>query len=293
MKRSVVLIGGGSLGLAIAKGLEEAPPPFLEQLVIVERDSERQRSLRKVVSAHVVSEVPSVLPSTLVLVAVKPGDASMVCATLRETISAQNVVISCAAGITLESLTQMLGGHSLIVRVMPNLAAITRQAITAMIASAAVTALDRRMIEELFSSIGSVIELSDESAMHGVTALSGSGPGFLAWIAEAMERTAGELGISPEVARVLVAHSFAGLGSMLLQGELSASEICQHVSSPNGTTVAAIRELMAGQVQQCVQRAVLKAAERSHQLSVEGAQIETSLSEDHSQSSSPGLAITS
>jgi pyrroline-5-carboxylate reductase len=269
MSRSIVLIGGGNLGLAIARGLQEDPPPFLEELIIVERNSERQKVIADSVQVRVVAEIPTVSSTTIFLLAVKPGDVGPLSFELREKITDRNLVVSCAAGLTLELLSNLLGGHSLVSRVMPNIAASNRQSISAVVSSPCITVQDRKVVEELFSRIGAVMELPNEDMMHGVTALSGSGPGYLAWIADAMERTAADLGIPKNVARLLVAHSFSGLGSLLLSGEITAQQICEQVSSPNGTTVAAIRELSFGQVHESVQRAIMKAADRSRELSIE------------------------
>jgi len=269
MNRSIVLIGGGNLGLAIARGLQEDPPPFMEELIIVERNSERQKVIADSVEARVVADIPTVSSTALFLLAVKPVDVAPLSFELRGKITDRNLVVSCAAGLTLDLLSNLLGGHSLVSRVMPNLAASNRQSISAVVSSSCITAQDRRVVEELFSRIGAVIELPNEDMMHGVTALSGSGPGYLAWIADAMEQTAADLGIPGEIARLLVAHSFSGLGSLLISGESTAQQICEQVSSPNGTTIAAIRELSSGQVHESVQRAIMKAADRSRELSAE------------------------
>jgi pyrroline-5-carboxylate reductase len=269
MNRSIVLIGGGNLGLAIARGLQEDPPPFMEELIIVERNGERQKVIADSVEARVVADIPAVSSTELFLLAVKPADIAPLSFELREKITDRNLVVSCAAGLTLDLLSNLLGGHSLVCRVMPNLAALNRQSISAVVSSSCITPQDRKAVEELFSRIGAVIELPNEDMMHGVTALSGSGPGYLAWIADAMERTADDLGIPREISRLLVAHSFSGLGSLLVTGEITARQICEQVSSPNGTTVAAIRELSSGQVHESVQRAIMKAADRSRELSSE------------------------
>lgn len=267
MKRSLIILGGGHLGCALARGIEADPPPFVGELKIVEHNVARRELLEDSLSAfQIVGEIPLIAPDAIILIAVKPSDVEQLCFSLGEALQGSHLVISCAAGVSFAALHSMLGHPARLVRCMPNLAASCRKAITAYVAKAGETAEDTDIVERLFARVGTVVRLQSEELLHAVTAISGSGPGYLAWIAEVMERAAVDLGLPPDTSRLLVQHTFAGLAQLLLSEGVSPRTIFERVSSPNGTTVAAIRELSERGVDEALSAAIHRAVDRSRQL---------------------------
>lgn len=266
MKRSVVVFGGGNLGYALARGIEADPPPFLEELTIVEHTPERRELLVRELSARVVESLPAAPAGAILIVAVKPGDVAALGTGLRDSMLNPHLVISCAAGLSLSVLESLFGPYGRAVRCMPNLAATCRKAITAYVVGEGVSLEDCGVVEDLFTRVGTVIRLNSEDLLHAVTAISGSGPGYLAWIAEVMERAAIELGLPADTSRLLVQHTFAGVAHLLLSEEVSPRTICERVSSPQGTTVAAITELSERGVEEALVAAIYRAVDRSRQL---------------------------
>lgn len=266
MKRSVVVFGGGNLGYALARGIEADPPPFLRDLTIVEHNQERREFIARGLTAQIVESLPPAPEGAILIVAVKPSDVAPLCTELRDALPKPHLVISCAAGISLSLLQSLLGCDAKIARCMPNLAASCRRAITAYVAGEGVSLTDARIVEDILTRVGTVVRLNDEDQLHTVTAISGSGPGYLAWIAEVMERAAIELGLPPETSRLLVQHTFDGVAHLLVSEEVSPRTICERVSSPQGTTVAAIRELSERGVDEALIAAIGQAVIRSRQL---------------------------
>lgn len=266
MKRSVIVVGGGNLGHALACGIEADPPPFVEELVIVEQNAARRTFLSRTLSADIRESLPEIAPEAILLVAVKPGDVASLAAGIAETLPEQHLIISCAAGVPLSFFQSVLGPRARVIRCMPNLAATCRRAITAYVAGGGVFADDIGVVEELFLRVGAVVRLKDEELLHAVTAISGSGPGYLAWLAEVMERAAIELGLPADTSRLLVQHTFDGVAQLLLSEQASPRTVYESVSSPQGTTVAATQELSERHVDEALRAAIRRAAERSQEL---------------------------
>jgi pyrroline-5-carboxylate reductase len=159
-------------------------------------------------------------------------------------------VISIAAGITLAQLAQGLGGDALVdaadgvylVRAMPNLPAVIGQGITAWCAASPLPPVVQARVEAVLGSMGHSLLVAAEGQMDAVTAISGSGPAYLFYLAECLMAAAQDLGLSAEIAEILVLQTLAGSGQLLRQrqGDCSAAELRQQVTSPAGTTAAAL-----------------------------------------------------
>jgi pyrroline-5-carboxylate reductase len=190
----------------------------------------------------------------VVVLAVKPQQVMELLPQLAPYLSAKPVVISIAAGITLAQLAQGLGGDALVdaadgvylVRAMPNLPAVIGQGITAWCTASPLPPMVQARVEAVLGSMGHSLLVQDEGAMDVVTAISGSGPAYLFYLAECLMAAAQDLGLSAEVAETLVLHTLAGSGQLLRQrqGDCSAAELRQQVTSPAGTTAAALGVLM-------------------------------------------------
>ncbi len=202
------------------------------------------------------------------LLAVKPQVMRSVCESLSDNTRLQQaLVVSIAAGITAAQLQRWLGGAVAVIRAMPNTPALLGAGVTGLFASTQVDPAGRRRAEELLSSAGKTVWIADEARMDAVTAVSGSGPAYVFLLAEAMEAAARQQGLSDEAARILVLQTVLGAARMLTESDATPAELRTRVTSPNGTTQAAIEALQAGSFSALVANAVQAATERGRALS--------------------------
>jgi pyrroline-5-carboxylate reductase len=202
----------------------------------------------------------------VVVLAVKPNQIAAVLADCRVATSA--VFLSIAAGKTLSQLESGLGRGAAVVRAMPNTPAAIGRGMTGLAANLAVTPAQRALCAELLTAVGEVAWLADEAQMDAVTAVSGSGPAYVFLLVECLERAGRELGLDAALAKQLAVATVAGAGLYAAQSATDAAELRKRVTSPNGTTQAALDVLMgdAG-LDSLITRAVRAAAARSRELS--------------------------
>ncbi|GMU46230.1 MAG: pyrroline-5-carboxylate reductase [Porticoccaceae bacterium] len=182
---------------------------------------------------------------TLVL-AVKPQVMATVARELAPALAHCPLVISIAAGIPLDALASWLGSDIPLVRCMPNTPALVRTAATALYAGPGVSHAQRVTAERILQAVGLAVWLEEESQIDAVTALSGSGPAYFFLVMEAMMAAGRELGLAPAIARELTVQTALGAARMAGDGEVDVAELRRRVTSPGGTTEAAIGVLEAG-----------------------------------------------
>ncbi|MET4730959.1 pyrroline-5-carboxylate reductase [Lysobacter enzymogenes] len=201
------------------------------------------------------------------LLAVKPQVMREVCASLAAQARAQApLAISIAAGITAGQLDRWLGGGAAVVRAMPNTPALLGAGITGLYANdAARPRFDQAA--ELLSAVGPTVRIDDEAQMDAVTAVSGSGPAYLFLLAEAMQQAGEAQGLDADAARALVVQTLLGAATMLQASDEPAATLRARVTSPGGTTQAAVETFEAGGLRELVGRAIAAATERGRQLS--------------------------
>jgi pyrroline-5-carboxylate reductase len=286
----IAIIGGGSIGEALLSGLLRAGRQ-VKDLVVVERVPERAKYLADTYSVLVTSSlVDAVENATFVVVAVKPADVESLMGQLAraagaaEGDSAEQVFVTVAAGITLTYFESKLPAGTPVVRAMPNAAAVVGAGVTALATGRFVTAPQLEEVSALFDAVGGVLTVP-ESQMDAVTALSGSGPAYFLLMVEALVDAGVAAGLSREVATDLTAQTMAGSAALLLErldqgsetagGEAlggridtTAAQLRATVTSPGGTTAAALRELERGGLRNAVDAAVQAAKKRSEQLRI-------------------------
>jgi pyrroline-5-carboxylate reductase len=206
------------------------------------------------------------------VLAVKPQVLRQVCETLAPQAREQRpLVISIAAGITSAQIARWLGGDdgtaTSVVRCMPNTPAMLGAGVTGLFATSGVDAPGRAQAEELLSSAGKTVWIDDEAKMDAVTAVSGSGPAYVFLLAEAMEEAAKRQGLPDDAARTLVLQTVLGAARMLTESDEPPAELRRRVTSPGGTTQAAIETFETGGLRELVDRAIANATERGRQLS--------------------------
>jgi pyrroline-5-carboxylate reductase len=202
------------------------------------------------------------------VLAAKPQVLRTICEHLAMTSQRQQpLVISIAAGITTAQLERWLGGNIGVVRAMPNTPALLGAGVTGLYANAHVIAAGRRSAEILLASAGKTVWLDDEALMDAVTAVSGSGPAYVFLLAEAMIAAACNEGLPADAARTLSLQSLLGAARMLTEGDAEPAELRRRVTSPDGTTQAAIESFEAGGLRGLVATAIHAARERGRALS--------------------------
>jgi pyrroline-5-carboxylate reductase len=262
---TIVLVGAGKMGSALlegwlALGLSPRNVAVLEPQPTPEVAALAARGLRLNPSAAAVGEVAALV------VAVKPQVAPEVTPALSPFVSAATVVVSIMAGRTLAFLAGALPSAAL-VRAMPNTPAAIGRGITVAVANARVSDAQRALVDALLSAVGAVEWVADEALMDAVTALSGSGPAYVFLLAETMAQAGAAAGLPPALAATLARATVAGAGELLHRSPLDAATLRQNVTSPGGTTAAALDVLMAKDaLAPLMRRAIAAATARSREL---------------------------
>lgn len=202
-----------------------------------------------------------------IVVAVKPQMMAAVLPTLRPLVGSGTIAVSIAAGTTLANLESGLGPMAA-VRSMPNTPAQVGRGITAAVANGRVGVDGKGLVTSLLEAVGDVVWLDDEALIDAVTAVSGSGPAYVFLLAECLAEAGVEAGLPPDIAAQLARATVAGSGELLRRSDLPAGQLRKNVTSPGGTTAAALEILMGeGGLAPLLKRAVAAARKRSEELS--------------------------
>ena len=219
--------------------------------------------------AHAKSphELSGAYKPDIVVLAVKPQIMDEVAPSFRRFAQDGVAVLSIAAGRTVDYFQDALGKRAAIVRAMPNTAASIGRAITAAIANAYVSAPQHALCEELLRAVGEVVWLTDEEQMDAVTAVAGSGPAYVFLLTECMAKAGEAAGLPAKLAAQLARATVAGAGALLLVSPEEPKKLRENVTSPGGTTEAALKILMASDAfPALLTKAIAAAAQRSHEL---------------------------
>jgi pyrroline-5-carboxylate reductase len=263
---TLLLVGAGKMGSAMLEGwlglgLDPKNAAVLEPKPARELTALAGRGLRINPAATAIGE------ASAIVIAVKPQVASEVIPGLASYVGAGTVVISIMAGQTLGFLEQALSQRAALVRAMPNTPAAIGRGITVAVPNVRVSARQRELVHALLSATGAVEWITDEALMDAVTAVSGSGPAYVFFLVEALARAGVAAGLPGDLAARLARATVAGSGELLQRSQLDPASLRQNVTSPGGTTAAAI-EVLSGPhgLVELMARAVAAATERSRQL---------------------------
>ncbi len=263
---NITFIGGGNMAEALIGGLL-ARGFRAGELRAVEISPEQREKLANTYGVSCVAKAQDAIrDGDIIVFAVKPQQ-------LREAAGNsglarnQNLVISIAAGVRLGSLSRWLGGHTRLVRAMPNTPALIGEGITGLYPlSADVSPQDRRHAETILGAVGLTVWIEHESQMDAVTAISGSGPAYVFYFIEALQEAARELGLPVEVAQRLALHTFTGAARLAATSLDPVSVLRERVTSRGGTTEAALASMDRDQVKQAIIRAIHAANQRGREL---------------------------
>lgn len=231
----VTMIGGGAMGGAIAEGLLARDDV---NVTIVEADPDRAQWWRDRGDVSVTDLESSLPDADVVFLAVKPHQIVQTLRDARDFIPPDAVVVSIAAGVTVEVMEQELPAGTSVVRTMPNTPVRVGRGVVGLSVGSSCSDEDAALITDLLSSVALVVPIG-EDLLDSLTAASGSGPAYLFYLAEAMKLGAMDLGLSEETASLLVAHTLAGASELLLAEPDKAVELRASVTSKGGTTAAA------------------------------------------------------
>ena len=266
---TLLLAGAGNMGSAMLAGwLQEGLAPA--QILV--QDPAPPARATELLARHGLTAQAAVGalsdPPAVIVVAVKPQVMDEVFPGLAKLTGKSTVVLSIAAGRTIAGFARHLPAGSAVVRAMPNTPAAVGRGITVGVPNAHVTARQRATCDALLRAIGEVSWIDDESLIDAVTAVSGSGPAYVFYLVECLADAAMKAGLPPELAQKLARSTVAGSGELLHQSDLGADVLRQNVTSPGGTTYAALEVLMArnGGLPELMREAVAAAARRSREL---------------------------
>jgi pyrroline-5-carboxylate reductase len=264
---NVAFIGGGNMARSLIGGLIARGVPA-SSLRVAEPVAALRDSLAKDFGVQVFESADGAVDGAgLWLMAVKPQVMRGVCQQLSaKALDSRPVVVSIAAGITAGQLQRWLGSDVPIIRSMPNTPALLGAGVTGLYATPQVDDTGRSQTETLLASAGKTVWIDDEGLMDVVTAVSGSGPAYIFLLAEAMEAAALKRGLPAAAARTLVLETVLGAARMLTESDEDPSELRRRVTSPNGTTQAAIEAFQAGGLETLVDGAIDAAAKRGGEL---------------------------
>ena len=260
----LLLVGCGKMGGAmlegwLARGLAPSDVVVAEPVEAIRPD---KPGIGVVASSAEVRDTPEI-----VVLAVKPQSMDGVLPDLKRFADKGAVFLSIAAGKTLGYFAGHLGAGAKLVRAMPNTPAAVRQGITVATAVSAVSVAEKKRCHDLLEAVGQVLWIDDEALMDPVTALSGSGPAYVFLLVEAMAAAGAKLGLTPDMAMQLARATVAGSGELLRQSSEPASQLRINVTSPGGTTAAALQVLMAADgLQPVFDKALAAASHRSREL---------------------------
>ena len=262
----VALIGAGNMGEAMLKGWLESGLLKTSDIAVSERDGARARLIKE--RYRVESEIlitSAAAEARTVVVAVKPQDSGLVLHEIAGAVDNEKTVLSIVAGLSLGAIRDRLGPEPSLVRAMPNLAARVRAAVTAYAVDEGTGRLHRETVKDLLGVIGEVVEV-DESYMDLVTALSGSGPAYFFLLVEALEDAGVKRGLTREISSRLARETLWGAAKTLKETGIEAGELRVAVSSPGGTTLAALEELESSGFEKAIDNAVGAASKRAAEL---------------------------
>ena len=262
--KTLAFIGAGNMAEAFIRGLLAKQAVTPRQIIATDVRPDRLDQLRRQFNIRTEPDnTTAARQADVIMLAVKPQQMSAALATLGARPAA--LIISIAAGITTARLEHELGGQARVIRVMPNTPALVGAGAAALCAGQYALPDDRQTATAILQAVGIVVAVA-EPDLDAVTALSGSGPAYVFLMAEALIQAGIAAGLTPVVARQLAIQTVAGAGRLLAESTAEPAELRRQVTSPGGTTEAAVAVLLERQLPEIFREAVAAAAQRSREL---------------------------
>ena len=263
--KKIAFLGGGNMAEALIKGMLSADVAKARQMVVTDTSPARLVYLKKYNITTAKSNQEAVQEAELVLLCVKPQVMDAVLAEIAATADSSKLVISIAAGITIDRMEKALTANPRVIRVMPNTPALVLSGAAGLAKGSSATNEDMALVMEIFSAVGRAVVV-DEKLMDAVTGLSGSGPAFVFTVIEALSDAGVKVGIPRSLALELAAQTVFGSAKMVLETKEHPAKLRDMVTSPGGTTIAGMHELEKGKLRAVLMNAVEAATNRSREL---------------------------
>lgn len=263
----VAFIGAGNMNGAIILGLlNSGVTP--DDIIVSNPSPEKREALAQ---KHGIRQTPdnneAVNFADTVVLGVKPHLISDVCQTLSAQVDITGkCFLSVAAGTTVATMQNALGGNAAVVRTMPNTPSQLGLGITGAYPSPEVTPAQKQTSENLIKAVGEIVWVETESEIDNITAVSGSGPAYFFLFMEAMEKTAKDFGFTPEQSRLLVQQTALGAATMVTKNDVSISQLRENVTSKGGTTHAALTSFVEGGLPELVEKSMFAAVARAKEM---------------------------
>jgi pyrroline-5-carboxylate reductase len=264
--RRIAIIGAGRIGEALLSGLLSSGWRSPEDIAVSDRSEARVSELAERYGVRATSSNPDAIQdAALVVIAVKPQDIEGLLGEIGGVIAPEQTVLSVAAAIPTRTIEARLADGVPVCRAMPNAPATVHEGIAGLCGGAHAAEDDLALAEETLAHLGAVVRVPEES-MDAITAVSGSGPAYFALLAEAMIEAGILLGLSREISTQLVVQTMFGTAKQLRDEKMHPVELREGVTSPGGTTIAAIRVLEGAGVRAAFLNAIQAAMDRSREL---------------------------
>lgn len=267
---TIAFIGGGNMATSLVGGLLAHDHPA-DSIWVSDPDTARLKQLQERYAVCTSADnARAVGRADIVVLAVKPQVMKPVVESVRVAVAEhQPLVMSVAAGVREADMRSWLGGDTAIVRCMPNTPALLGAGATGLYANPKVSATQRSAAENIMRAAGITLWVDEEQLLDAVTAVSGSGPAYYFLLMELMEKTGTELGLEADAARILTLHTALGAARMALESGEAPGTLRQQVTSPAGTTEAAIKSFLSGGIEERVRAALTAARDRAIELGAE------------------------
>lgn len=268
--KKISFIGGGNMAQALISGLVGCGiKPSLITVADPSSDIREQLAAKGLNTVDPMADAKAaVVGADIVVLAVKPQMMKVVVGAFAEALDNQ-LVISVAAGLSTDLLSSMLGGYSNIVRAMPNTPSMIQMGATGLYGTDNISAEQKELVTAVMEASGLVMWVDDEEHMHAVTAVSGSAPAYMFYFIESMVDGAVALGLDKEQASALAMQTMLGAAKMAMNSEDTPAELRRKVTSPNGTTQAAVESMQANEIGRQIGEAMQACYDRSQALSEE------------------------
>ena len=267
MTKRIVFVGGGNMGEALISGLLHSGHWKPSHIIACDIRHDQLAKLQLRYKVHASADNRwAVREADIVLLAVKPQHMKHVLEEVGPVVRQEQLVLSIAAGITTSFIEKFLAKGVPVVRIMPNTPALIGQGMAGMARGRYAKEAHERAARAIMETVGAALSVP-ERQMDAVTAVSGSGPAYVFYVAEAMMEAGVKLGLAPHVADALVRQTIQGAGTLLAQSHEEAHTLRERVTSPGGTTEAALKVMEAAKVRAIFMKALRRAKERSSELS--------------------------
>lgn len=267
VNKKIAFIGAGSLAESIVSGIIQAGVVAKEDIFVTNKSNqERLRNMETRYQVQCMTNKEEIVTDAkIIILAIKPKDAKDSIASIKDYLDEKQLIISVIAGLSTDKIMELIGIPLPVIRVMPNTSALIGYSSSAIASGKYAREQHVQIADELFKTVG-ITKIVEEKDMHTVTAISGSGPAFLYYFVEAMEKAAIESGLDKQIAADLIAQTVIGAGKMLQQSGETPAILRENITSSGGTTEAGLKDLDKHDFQQIIISCIRAAQNRSIEL---------------------------